>query len=180
MLVKEATGVATAFALLVPKNNVKRRTSLTVSKTTEYIHIKVSCPGDAPGRCHIDGLMKDAAVTLLLIPLYTGAATLVPPVCDHKTDQSPLKAERRPNGCLGRSRVVHRTFRHRHGRHGRREVLNMFKTVAQRSPRRWVAHRSVKGGRTKADTSSWSQKRCTVVGHWSPGKKNTYCCELCV
>ena len=29
--------------------------------------------------------------------------------------------------------VVHRTFRHRHGRHGRREVLSMFKTFAQRS-----------------------------------------------
>ena len=82
----------------------------------------------------------------------------------------PLKAEGRPNGCLGRSRVAHRTFRHRHGRHGRREVLSMFKTVAQRSPRRSVAHRSLKGGRMKAHTSPWSQNGCTVVGHWSPSK----------
>ena len=81
-----------------------------------------------------------------------------------------------PNGCLGRSRVAHRTFRHRHGRHGRREVLSMFKTVTQRSPRRSVAHRSLKGGRMKAHTSPWSQNGRTVVGHWSPRKK----CEHCV
>ena len=54
--------------------------------------------------------------------------------------------------CLGRSRVAHRTFRHRHGRHGRHEVLSMFKTVAQSSPRRSVAHKSLKGGRMKAHT----------------------------
>ena len=75
--------------------------------------------------------------------------------------------------------VVHRTFRHRHGRHGRREVLRMFKTVAQRSPRRSVAHRSLEWGRRKAHTSPWWQNGCTVVGHWSP-RKNTYCCEHCV
>ena len=68
------------------------------------------------------------------------------------------------------------TFRHRHGRHGRREVLSMFKTVAQGSPRRSVAHRSLKGGRMKAHTSPWAQNGCTVVGHWSPSKK----CEHCV
>ena len=79
--------------------------------------------------------------------------------------RSPLKAEGRPNDCRGRSRVVHRTFRHLHGRHGRREILSMFKTVAQRSPRRSVAHRSLKEGRMS-----------TVVGHWSPSKK----CEHCV
>ena len=102
------------------------------------------------------------------------------PLCLHcattKLARSPLKAEGRPNGCLGRSRVAHRTFRHRHGRHGRREVLSMFKTVAQRSPRRLVAHRSLNGGRVKAHTSPWSQNGCTVVGHWSPSKK----CEHCV
>ena len=100
------------------------------------------------------------------------------PFCLHcattKLARSPLNAERRQNSCLGCSMVVHRTFRHRHGRHGCREVLSMFKTVAQRSPRRSVAHRSLEGGRRKAHTSPWWQNGCTVVGHWSPRKK---CCE---
>ena len=34
-----------------------------------------------------------------------------------------------------------RTFRPRLGRHGRREILSMFKTIAQMSPMRSVAHR---------------------------------------
>ena len=83
------------------------------------------------------------------------------------TVEGRAEAER---GCLGRSRVAQRTFRHRHGRHGRREVLSMFKTVAQSSPRKSVAHRSLKGGRMKAHTSPWSQNGCTVVGRWSPSK----------
>ena len=101
-------------------------------------------------------------------PFTQGLRPLCLPCATTKLARSPLKAEGRQNGCLGRSRVVHRTFRHRHGRHGRREVLSMFKTVAQRSPRRLVAHRSLKGGRMKAHTSTWSQNGCTVVGHWSP------------
>ena len=100
------------------------------------------------------------------------------PFCLH----CAMKAERKQNGCLGCSMVVHRMFRHRHGRHGRREVLSMFKTVAQRSPRRSVAHRSLKGGRRKAHTSPWWQNGCTVVGHWSPRKKyvllSTFCINL--
>ena len=106
------------------------------------------------------------------------------PFCLHcattKLARSPLKAERRQNGCLGRSMVVHRTFRHRHGRHGRREVLSMFKTVAQRSPRRSVAHRSLEGGRRKAHTSPWWQNGCTVVDHWSPRKKYVLLWTLCI
>ena len=109
-------------------------------------------------------------------PFTQGLRPLCLPCATTKPARSPLKAEGRPNGCLGRSRVAHRTFRHRHGRHGRREVLSMFKTVAQRSPRRSVSHRSVKGGRMKAHTSPWSQNGCTVVDHWSPSKK----CEHCV
>ena len=101
-------------------------------------------------------------------PFTQGLRPLCLPCATTKLSRSLLKAEGRQNGCLGRSRVVHRTFRHRHGRHGRREVLSMFKTVAQRSPRRSVAHRSLKGGRMKAHTSPWSQNGCTVVGHWSP------------
>ena len=109
-------------------------------------------------------------------PFTQGLRRLCLPCATTKPAKSPLKAEGRPNGCFGRLRVAHRTFRHRHGRHGRREVLSMFKTVAQRSPRRSVAHRSLKGGRMKAHTSPWSQNGCTVVGHWSPSKK----CEHCV
>ena len=106
------------------------------------------------------------------------------PFCLHcgttKLGRSPLKAERRQNGCLGRSMVVHRTFRHRHERNGRREVLSMFKTVAQRSPRRSVAHRSLEGGRRKAHTSPWWQNGCTVVCHWSPCKKYVRLWTLCI
>ena len=122
-------------------------------------------------------------ITSLTI-VYTSFTQGLRPLClscaTTKLVRSPLKAERKPNGCLGRSRVLHRTFRHRHRRHGRREVLSMFKTVAQRSPRRSVAHWSPKGGRWKAHTSPCSQNGCTVVGHWSPRKKNAYCCEHCV
>ena len=102
---------------------------------------------------------------LINTPFTQGLRPLCLPCATTKLARSPLKAEGRPNGCLGCSRVVHRTFRHRHGRHGRREILSMFKTVAQRSPRRSVAHRSLKGGRMKAHTSPWSQNGCTVVGH---------------
>ena len=109
-------------------------------------------------------------------PFTQGLQPLCLPCATTKLARSPLKAEGRPNGCRGRSRVAHRTFRHRNGRHGRREVLSMFKTVAQRSLRRSVAHRSLKGGRMKAHTSPWSQNGCTVVGNWSPSKK----CEHCV
>ena len=106
-------------------------------------------------------------------PFTQGLRPLGLPCATTKLARSPLRAEGRPNGCRGRSRVAHRTFRHRHGR---REVLSMFKTIAQRSLRRSVAHRSLKGGRMKAHTSPWSQNGCTVVGHWSPNKK----CEHCV
>ena len=73
--------------------------------------------------------------------------------------------------------VVHRTFRHRHGR---REVLSMFKTVVQMSSRRSVAHRSLEGGRGKAHTSPWWQNGCTVVGHWLPRKKYVLLWTLCI
>ena len=106
-----------------------------------------------------------------LYPLYTpftqGLGPLCLPCATIKLSRSPLKAQRRQKGCLGRSRVALRTFQ---PRQGRREILSMFKTVAQRSPRRLVAHRSLKGGRRKAHASPWSQNGCTGVGHWSPRK----------
>ena len=115
-------------------------------------------------------------INVAYTPFTQGLRPLCLPCATTKLARSPLKAEGRPNGCLGRSRVAHRTFRHRHGCHGRHEVLSIFKTVAQGLPRRSVAHRSLKGGKMKAHTSPWSQNGCTVVGHWSPSKK----CEHCV
>ena len=78
-------------------------------------------------------------------PFTQGLRPLCLPCATTKPAMSPLKAQRRPKGCLGRSRVAQRTLRPRHCRHGRRKVLSMFKTVAQRSPRGSVTHRSVKG-----------------------------------
>ena len=128
--------------------------------------------------CRMDAQWSASSrhVITIYTPFTQGLRPLCLPCATTKLARSPLKAEGRPNGCLGSSRVAHRTFRHRHGRHGRREVLSMFKTIAQRSPRRSVAHRSLKGGRMKAQTSPWSENGCTVVGHWSPSKK----CEHCV
>ena len=82
--------------------------------------------------------------------------------------RSPLNAQRRQHGCLDRSKVVHRTFNNRHGRHGRHQVLNMFKTVAEGSARRLVAQRSLKWGRGDAAASPWLQDGCTMVDLWSP------------
>ena len=115
-------------------------------------------------------------VKMRIPPLHRGCDLCASLVRPQNWPGRRWRQKRRPNGYLGRSRVAHRTFRHRHGRHGRREVLSMFKTVAQRSPRNSVAHRSLKGGRMKAHTSPWSQNGCTVVGHWSLSKK----CEHCV
>ena len=96
------------------------------------------------------------------------------PFCLHcattKLAKSPLKAERRQNGCLGRSMVVHRTFRHRHGRHGRREQ----------------SHKGRRGGRSLTGRSKEAGGRHThrhggrMDAQWSAiGRpvKNTYCCE---
>ena len=85
----------------------------------------------------------------------------MPPSCDHKTDQVAVAG----HGCLCRSKVVHRTFNNRHGRH---QVLNVFKTVAEWSLRRLVAQRSLKWGKGDAVASPWLQNGCTMVGQWSP------------
>ena len=105
------------------------------------------------------------------------------PFCLHcattKLARSPLKTERKQNGCLGRSMVVHRTFRHRHGRHGRREVLSMLKK----------SHKGRRGGRSLTGRSKEPGGRHThrrggrMDAQWSAiGRpvKNTYCCEHCV
>ena len=71
-------------------------------------------------------------VYLCNTPFTLGLWPLCHPCAITKLARPPLKAQRGPRGCLGRSVVAQRTFRPRHGRHGRREVLSMFKTVAQR------------------------------------------------
>ena len=109
-----------------------------------------------------------------LMPLYTGWRPLCLPCATIKFARSSLEAQRRQNGCLGRSKVVHRRFRHRHGRHGRRTFVNMFKTVAQRSSRRLVARRWLKGDRREAQALPWLQNGGTVVDQWSPGNR---CCK---
>ena len=96
---------------------------------------------------------------------YTHFTQRLRPLClpcaTTKLARSPLKAQQRPKACLGGSRVAQRTFRPCHGRHGRREVLSMFKAVAQRSPRRSVVHRSLKVGRKNTYASPCSQNGCT-------------------
>ena len=102
----------------------------------------------------------DTPFTQVLLPLCLPCATT-------KLARSPLKAEGRPNGCRGRSRVAHRTFRHRHGYHGRREVLSMFKTVAQRSPRgvgrSQVAQRRQDEGTHIAVVAEWMHSGRSLV-----------------
>ena len=89
-----------------------------------------------------------------------------------KLARSPLKAERRPNGCLiSRSRLVHRTFRPRHGRH----VQNSRTKVAEEVGRSQVAQRR----QVKARASPWLQNGNIMVGHWS-SRKNAHCCTHCV
>ena len=77
-------------------------------------------------------------------PLTMGLLPLLLPCATTKMARSLFKAQRRPKCCHSLSRVAQRTFR---PRHGRREVMSMFKTVEQRSPRRSAAHRLLTGGR---------------------------------
>ena len=96
-------------------------------------------------------------VLSLMHPLHK-MATFVPPLCDHNICQV----------AVGGSKEAEWRFRHRHGRH---KFLNMFKTVAQRSPRRLVARRWLKGGRREAQALPWLQNGGTVVDQWSPGNR---------
>ena len=101
------------------------------------------------------------AIFLIYTPFTQGLRPLCLPCATTKLARSPLKAQRRPKGCLGGSRVAQRTFRPCHGCRGRREVLSMLETVAQRSPRRSVVHRSLKVGSKNTYASPWSQNGCT-------------------
>ena len=67
--------------------------------------------------------------------------------------------------------AAQRTFRPRHGRHGRHEVLSIMlkqsHKVAGDVGRSQVAQRR----QGEAHTLPWSQNGCTGVGHWSPRKQ---------
>ena len=97
-------------------------------------------------------------------PFTQGLWPLCLPCATTKLDRSALKAQRRQKGCLGRSGVAQRTpwspwsFEH-------------VQNSRTKSPRRLVAHRSLKGGKRKAHASPWSQNGCTGLGHWSTRKK---------
>ena len=111
----------------------------------------------------------------------TGWRPLCLPCATIKFARSPLEAQRRQNGCLGRSKVVHRRFRHRHGRHGRRKFVNMFKTVAQRSPRRLVARRWLKGGSKEAEGRHKHCRGCRMEAQWSTNGRqviDAFCCKF--
>ena len=89
------------------------------------------------------------------IPFTQSLRPLCLPRATIKLTRSPLDVQRRQHGWLGRSQVVNRTFNNRHGRH---QVLNVFKTVAEGSPRRLVAQRSLKWDWGNAAASPWSAK----------------------
>ena len=74
-----------------------------------------------------------------------------------------LRLKRRLHGCLACPNIVHRMFRHLHGCNDHCQVFSVFKTVAQRSTWRLVAHRSFKWGRREAHVLLWLQNGCTMV-----------------
>ena len=82
--------------------------------------------------------------TCLIPPLHRCLRPLCLPQATIKLTRSPLDAQRRQHGCLDRSKVVTMMFHNRHGRYGRHQVLNVFKTVVGGSPRRLVAPGSLK------------------------------------
>ena len=104
----------------------------------------------------IQSFMKCVRMAIPYTPFTQGLRPWCLPCAITKPTRSPLTAQRRLKDRPGRSRVAQRTSRPRH---------------AIRS----VVHRSLKGGRRKAQASPWSQNGCTGVGHWSPRKKNAHC-----
>ena len=98
-------------------------------------------------------------------PFTQGLRPLCLPCATTKLTRSPSKTQRRRKYCLGRSRVAQSTFRPRHGRYGRREVLSIFKQSHKGRRGGWaLTSRSRAAGRRH--TLPWSQNGCTGVGHW--------------
>ena len=97
------------------------------------------------------------------------------PLCLHFVTinlvRSSTEAQRKRSGCLGRSKMAHVVFRHRHGRHDRREVLGVFKRVAQRSSK--VAEDVVK---VYSNEGRHTHRRgCRMDAQWSPRINEFYC-----
>ena len=129
---------------------------------TQYLFVVKCCNWWRHNRCVMGNLFTWPNLWKVnsLCPLYTGTVDFVPPMCDHKTDQVAVYLTKEAKFFLGRSRVVYRTFRHRHGRHGRREVLCMFKSrteVAEVVGCSQVVHTRQEGG-----------TRIAVVAEWMP------------
>ena len=113
---------------------------------------------------------------IMLIPFYTGAATFVPPLCDHRTGQvageGRKEAKMSPWSFKGGTQDVQTSpwtpwwpwnFEH---------VQNSHTKVAEEVSRSQIVQKR----QGEAHASPWSQNGCTVVGHWS-SRKNAYCCE---
>ena len=117
----------------------------------------------------------DAVVVLIDIPFTQGLRPLCLPCTTTKLTRSPLKAQRRQEGCLGRSRVAQRMIRTRHGRQGRREVLRMFKTIIRSSRRLALT------GRSREAAGRYTHRRGRRMdAHGSAiGRpvENAYCCK---
>ena len=112
-----------------------------------------------------------------LYPLYTGAATFLPPLCDHKTGQVAVEgrkeAERLPCSFIAidiaMDAMVAVKFwacskQSHKGRRGGRSLTGRSKGAGGR-------HTHRRGGRMDG---------CTVVGHWSPRKQYVLLWTLCI
>lgn len=64
-------------------------------------------------------------------------------------------------------KVVHSKLKQPRGRHGRHQVLNMFKTDATRTPMRLVAQRLLKGSTGEVQALPWLQSGGTVVAQYN-------------
>ena len=91
-------------------------------------------------------LTYSSSQKICLIPPFTGAATFVPPLCDHKTGQVAVEGREEADSLPWSLKSGTEDVQTSPWTPCRREVLSMFKTVVQRSPRRSVAHRWLKGG----------------------------------
>ena len=106
-------------------------------------------------------------------PLYTGMATLVPPLRYRIMARSPLKAQRSWKICLGRSRVTHRTLGPHHRRHDRREVWacsNMLHigrrggvSLTGRSKEARGKHRHHRGHRMGGSVTGWPVEKIVLL-----------------
>ena len=102
------------------------------------------------------------------------------PLClSHKTGQVAIGGSKEAAGLPWSFKVAHRMFRRHHGRHGRHQVLNMFKIVTQRSPRRLVTQRWLKWGTYRRATHAHCHS-CKRDAQWLANGRpviNAFCCK---